>query len=812
MPILSSENARSLGRHVLSRLGFLDKPRDAERRHYVRHPCEFPVVVSIGSGAAQRRISAIARDVSVGGMLLECPDLPDGATRVHLEFEIPPDLPIAEGVSRKVDTSATVRYRDPAAGTASLAFVEPLRPQTGGERIIDRFLLAIALLPLLLLLPTYAFLPAFTKYVAVWSAGFLITLLLTPLLRRAMIAAGVVDMPDERRIHRAPTPRGGGLAIVLGFYAAAALALFYPWEWSAGSLASPWLKHFMIASGMLVTVGLLDDVRSLKPMVKLLGQIAASSWMFFFGGGMGRLLGFDLPLPLDYALTVFWFVALTNAFNLIDGLDGLATGLAIIASIGLMGAFFIRRMPSDAVVMIGFAGACVAFLRYNFHPASIFLGDTGSMFLGFSLASIAIATGSKGTILASLGVPLLAVGIPVFDTMLAIWRRSVRALAPAAASAGAGGLMQPDAEHLHHRLKRRGLNQYQVAVLLYIINAALVLTGLVSMIFRDHALGIFLLAFVVGAYIVVRHLAEVELWDTGRALIRGLTRPERKVAAFFLYPIADAIILLIALGFAHLMLHVLVAEGSTWEAWIRSVPVWVAPPFLVFCASRIYSRVWSLARSSDYLLASAALLGGVLISFSIAIFIDAADWRRALLILFIYASVAHVGTIGVRMAYRGLTEALSLWNEVQYYRRGGVVRRVLLYGSGGRCLLYLRERALNTFDSQQRRMIVGVVDDDTNLRFRRVGGYVVLGTGADLPQIIRDHRIDEIVITAQLRDESFTNLVAICALNGVQLSEWHYEERVISAPNAAPGPEIERRIIERTKYGAASASAPRSNE
>jgi hypothetical protein len=223
-------------------------------------------------------------------------------------------------------------------------------------------------------------------------------------------------------------------------------------------------------------------------------------------------------------------------------------------------------MPADAVVMLGFAGACMGFLRYNFRPASIFLGDTGSMFLGFALASIAIATGSKGTMLASLGVPLLAVGIPVFDTMLAVWRRSIRALAPAAVFGGVRGLMRPDAEHLHHRLKRRGLNQYQVAVLLYIINAALVLVGLVSMIFRDHALGIFLLAFVVGAYVVVRHLAEVELWDTGRVLIRGLARPERKVAAFFFYPIADVITLLFALGLSHVGIHAFAAEGNSWEA------------------------------------------------------------------------------------------------------------------------------------------------------------------------------------------------------------------------------------------------------
>lgn len=812
MPSQNQHQIRSPWRSALERLGFLDKPRDAERRHHTRYACEFPVILRVGSGDEQRILHGIARDVSIGGMLVECSDLPDGAIRVHVQFEIPPDVLKEEGIARAVATPAVIRYRDNRAHTVSLAFAEPLRSIGSAPLFNDRLILAIALLPLLLMAPAAHFFPPLVKYLAVWSVGFLITLLLTPLIRRLMIHFGVVDVPDERRAHRAPTPRGGGLAVVAGFYGAAALALFYPWEWSAGSLSASWLESFLVGSGILVAVGLLDDVLGLKPMVKLLGQIAASSWMFFTGNGMGRLLGFDLPIPVDYLITLFWFVALTNAFNLIDGLDGLATGLALIAGIGLMGAFFIRRMPSDAVVMIGLAGACVAFLRYNFHPASIFLGDTGSMFLGFTLASISIATGSKGAFLASLGVPLLAVGIPVFDTILAIWRRSVRALTPAESGAPAArGLMQPDAEHLHHRLKRRGLNQYQVAVLLYIINGLLVVTGLVSMAFRDHALGIFLLAFVVGAYIVVRHLAEVELWDTGRALIRGLARPERKVAAFFFYPLFDVAILILSLGFAVFALHLALPSDPVWEMWIRAIPIWVAPPFLMFCATRIYSRVWSLARSSDYLLLSASLIGGVMISLAISTFFDRSHVDRSLLLLFIYTGLAHVAVVGVRMAYRGLTEGLALWNESQYYRRGGVVRRVLLYGSGGRCLLYLRERALNTFDTQQRRMIVGLVDDDTNLRFRRVGGYTVLGTGADLPDVIRTYRIDEIVITAQLREESYTNLVALCALNGVQLSEWHYEERVISSPDTAPGPEIERRIAERMKSGAATDTTPLSN-
>ena len=790
---------------MLSRIGFYDAPGDSDRRQHVRYTCAFPVSLRFGRATEGQTLQATAVDVSLGGMLMEGAEVPEGVFRVQLNFDIPAELRKDGSLPEHVSTSAAIRYRDPKTKTLSLAFAEPLRVKQANWFTGRHWILLLSLLPILFMIPVAFYHAPIAKYVAVWSAGYLVTLLLTPLLRSLAIKAGVVDVPDERRAHQRPTPRGGGLALVIGFYAAALVALRFPWEWSSGSLDAEWLHSFIFGSSVLVLVGLVDDIRGLKPLVKLFGQMVAASLMFGSGNGMGRLLGFDLPLLLDYLLTLAWFVALTNAFNLIDGLDGLATGLALIAGIGLMGAFFIRRMPSDAMVMLGLAGACVAFLRYNFHPASIFLGDTGSMFLGFTFASIALATGSKGTFLASIGVPLLAVGIPVFDSILAIWRRSVRAFA--SGSSGPAGLMQPDTEHLHHRLRRRGLNNYQIAVFLYVINAILVLVGLLSLAFRDHALGFFLVAFVAGAYVVTRHLAEVELWDTGRAIIRGLTRPEQKVAAFFFYPISDVICLLLSLGIAVWVLHMVSPGVGAWEEWITLVPIWVAPVFLIFCGARVYSRVWSLARTNDYLLLSVALVGSAVFSLGISALLNPDTWQRYLVLLFVFTGLSHVAVAGSRMTYRGLLEVLALWQETQHYKRGGIVRRVLLYGSGSRCLLYLRERAINPFDTSLRRMVVGIVDDDTNLRFRRVGGYVVLGTGRDLPELIHKHRVEEVVITAQLQEESFTNLVALCALNGVRLSEWHYEERVIASPDQPPGEMIERSLIATSDPSAASATA-----
>src|SRR5947207_2325633 len=221
------------------------------------------------------------------------------------------------------------------------------------------------------------------KYIAVFLTGFFVTYFLTPLVRNLAWHWGVIDIPDERRSHQQPTPRGGGVAVVIGAHAACLVALALPWARYARSLDLVWWQHFAGASLVLLIVGLADDIRGVRPWLKLIGQTAAATLIFLSGTRISSVAGIELPSALSYAVTVLWLIAIINAFNLIDGLDGLACGLAIISALGLCGVFVLMRTPGDALVLLGLIGACLAFLRFNFHPASIFLGDTGSMFLGF---------------------------------------------------------------------------------------------------------------------------------------------------------------------------------------------------------------------------------------------------------------------------------------------------------------------------------------------------------------------------------------------------------------------------------------------
>jgi UDP-N-acetylmuramyl pentapeptide phosphotransferase/UDP-N-acetylglucosamine-1-phosphate transferase len=260
---------------------------------------------------------------------------------------------------------------------------------------------------------------------------------------------------------------------------------------------------FLLASGALLVVGVADDGRGLKPWVKLAGQSTAAFIVLGAGWSFQMLLGHELPMWLDVVLTVGWILFFINAFNLIDGLDGLSTGLGIIAAIGMAGALLVRKLPGDALVLAAFVGACAAFLRFNFHPASVFLGDSGSMFIGFFLASVALGTGSKGTVLVSVGGPLLAAGVPVFDVMLTLWRRSL-AQGEGILASSHGSFLCADMDHIHHRLLTKGIGQRRVAVCLYAANVLLIAMGLLSLFYATLAVSIFLLAFVAGGYVLVK--------------------------------------------------------------------------------------------------------------------------------------------------------------------------------------------------------------------------------------------------------------------------------------------------------------------
>ncbi len=312
-------------------------------------------------------------------------------------------------------------------------------------------------------------------YLALVAVALGVTYLLTPLVRRAAVRLGLTDKPGTRKVHAMAIPRLGGVALVGGFAAAMAVQLvgerFAGW---APVLMRGGMPLWGTFAGMLVifAVGLVDDIRGMRPVVKLLGQVAAAALPIAAGlrveyignpfqGGLQQLGLLGIPV------TLLWIVGFANVINLIDGLDGLAAGISGIAAI----SFLVLAVEMNELVAAALAaaliGACVGFLRYNFHPASIFMGDSGAMFLGFALATMSLHGVMKSVAAITLVVPLLVIGVPVFDTFSAIIRRA-RSGRP---------IQEADDGHIHHRLLHRGFNQRQTVLFIYIWSAALAVGG-----------------------------------------------------------------------------------------------------------------------------------------------------------------------------------------------------------------------------------------------------------------------------------------------------------------------------------------------
>ncbi len=301
-----------------------------------------------------------------------------------------------------------------------------------------------------------------------FALAFLITFASVPIVRVAAFKMNAVDVPlDNRRMHKRPIPRMGGAAIFLGFVTS--VACFAP-------IIDHEMMAILIGAFIIVIVGILDDIYQLKPIVKLLGQVVSA--VIVIAGGVrfeifhdpvalfGRMMDLEF---LTIPVTFVWILLLTNAVNLIDGLDGLAAGISGISALALVFLSIVMYVPYVSVVLTAVAGACFGFLPYNQHPAKIFMGDTGALFLGFILATMSVQGFFNSYTPASLVVPVIVLGLPLFDTSFAIIRRLAKHQ----------GIMYADRGHLHHRLIDKGFSQRETVTMLCTLSGMLSLTAIV---------------------------------------------------------------------------------------------------------------------------------------------------------------------------------------------------------------------------------------------------------------------------------------------------------------------------------------------
>ena len=306
--------------------------------------------------------------------------------------------------------------------------------------------------------------------------AFVVTFVTTPYTIKIAKKVGAVDIPkDERRMHKKSMPKFGGPAVILGFLVSTIyLLIVMSMEKTINlfGLEEYWKKllGFLVGIGIISAFCVVDDIKTIKPITKLIGQVLAGIAAVIAGI---RIEGVTLPFlnfpemhqVTSVILTIAWVVIVTNAINLIDGLDGLSSGISVISAVSLLIIFVLNGSSMVSVILItALAGALVGFLPFNFSPAKTFIGDTGSNFLGYALAIISILGSAKTYTAAVIVLPLIVLGLPIFDTLFAIIRRIIRGKSIKA-------VFKADKGHLHHKLVARGYNQKQAVLILYGISA-----------------------------------------------------------------------------------------------------------------------------------------------------------------------------------------------------------------------------------------------------------------------------------------------------------------------------------------------------
>ncbi|WP_246213162.1 MraY family glycosyltransferase [Aminipila butyrica] len=325
-------------------------------------------------------------------------------------------------------------------------------------------------------------------------AAFILSVIFTPVAIRLAPVIGAVDVPkDSRRMHTKPMPRFGGLAIFIGAMVTIGWVTFRGWpvqamafqQMGAGFLDQPIESMYgvLLGGALIYILGIIDDLKGLPAKVKFLGQalIACVPYAFgvriefvtnHFGASFGDSHSYFAG-AVCFFITIIWIVGITNTVNLIDGLDGLASGVASISSLCLAYTAYIHGAYLPALAMLALAGSALGFLPYNFHPAKIFMGDGGSLFLGFMLATLSVVGPVKSATIMAVIIPVLVLGLPIFDTAFAILRRLVNHRP----------IMEADKGHLHHRLMAAGLGQRRTVLTLYGISGVM---GVAAVLFsRD---------------------------------------------------------------------------------------------------------------------------------------------------------------------------------------------------------------------------------------------------------------------------------------------------------------------------------------
>lgn len=604
------------------------------------------------------------------------------------------------------------------------------------------------------------------RYLIAFALACALAYGLTPLVRRLALRLGAVDRPDARKVHRGPVPRLGGVAVAAGVGLTLALTAsfdrFYApfFQLDLARWGGLWLGVLPV-----LAAGVWDDLRSLPAAPKFLLQgmgagVAIWSGFLIDQIGLGPEYALELGV-LAYLVTLLWIVGVTNAFNLIDGLDGLAGGMALIAAAALAGITFLNGDVQTALFLIILCGALLGFLPYNFHPARIFLGDSGSLVLGFVLSLIAIRSAQKGATVVAVLIPLLVLGIPLFDTLVAIARRFLRAVEGSLREGGSfrdrlAGVFQADRGHLHHVLLRKGFSHRGAVLLLYGLGVLLASAAFIAVLARDLNAGLLLVLLVVGTAIGIRKLQHPELQIVRSGLaVRTLSLP--LFSRLFFQVFIDAALVAGAYYGAFLLKTEVWSLGALKTAFLQTLPLVLTVKVGALILFGVYRGVWRYTNLAGLFRLGQGIAAGCLAAALLITMFYTYPISPALFVIDLILLTVVIG--GSRVAFR-------LLEHLQYQARADA-RRALIYGAGKGGALILQECLQNT---DLHMSPVGFLDDDEHKAGKILNGYQIYGTLERLSEIIQERRVTDLLIASEkIGEEQVDRVRALCAQWGVRL-------------------------------------------
>jgi len=594
-------------------------------------------------------------------------------------------------------------------------------------------------------------------YISVLGASFAISLILTPLVRKLAIAYGKVAVPKDNRWHKKTTALLGGISI---FFATLTVWILAAGLTDWGTYGRPFLPMMLCASAIFA-LGLADDIFNMDPQHKLAGQIIITSILMFFG----FRLGWVDSKTVNLFLSILWVVGITNAFNLLDNMDGLSAGIAFICGAFLFLWHFMgpQSLVSGGPILLisaAYLGAILGFLIYNFNPASIFMGDAGSLFIGFVLACLTMKGTSRQMggggfvhVLSVIAIPILILFIPILDTgfvsfMRKLFRRPIS---------------QGGRDHSSHRMVAIGFSEKKAVLVLY---AFAVASGLVALAIRYFSIWsslivtVFYLLFVLFFWI---YLAKVKVYPEESIISNNGLGVFTPVIVEITYRrrLFEVLLDLILITVAYYTAYFLRFEGSIGKdlhMFLNSLPIVIACQILSFYVMGVYRGVWESTGLRDLIgYIKAVTVGTVLPILILLTIYRFQSFSRAVFAIYWVLMLVLISLS--RLSFRLLDEGIRKGNK-----KG---KPALIYGAGVGGQMTMKEIEANR---DLGLVLVGFVDDNPRIHGSKIKGYPVLGDQKDLKEIIKKHKVKEVIVSFKENGlEKKKEIRSLCANMGAEV-------------------------------------------